>query len=471
MAGMDSRTIRGVAFGAFAGIAVACAVDDAWVDEGDDGVMGEEELAVLGDDALPGQCKKVVHLHLANWAAADPLDDPRAAVAPNGCWTFDMAHEYGHYWAHCKGASNKGTNYPNTWIANWGSPSTWEPGGPKMWVYNETRKDRSPYPSDSERINNCVAHLKTHWGTTPAKGYEYMTYQGQSGWFKSGNAKIVRSFAELYGPGTWWPHWQQWKSKPVGRPMAQIPDSQHGGNARTVVKGMCEYVTSGNWIGLWVPNSAGKLAYDSPAFKSIVNALNACTGAPGGGGAASGGGDGADEPEPEPEPQPEPEGGACETGIKECTGDWTYRECTDGAWSDGWSCAGFPGTTCDWSDGYCKSPQCGYLFANMSLGRDQSWWSCDGRFVLSMQNDGNLVLYQSGTPLWASNTQGTDGQVAIMQDDGNFLVKDSAWNTLWGSNTWGHPGAYAAVQDDGNLVVYGAPENQQSLWASGTGGH
>ena len=59
---------------------------------------------------------------------------------------------------------------------------------------------------------------------------------------------------------------------------------------------------------------------------------------------------------------------------------------------------------------------------------------------------------------------------AFMQDDGNFVVKDSAWNTLWASNTWGHSGAYAVVQNDGNLVVYGAPENQQGLWASGTGG-
>ena len=88
-----------------------------------------------------------------------------------------------------------------------------------------------------------------------------------------------------------------------------------------------------------------------------------------------------------------------------------------------------------------------------------------------MQSDGNLVLYQGGVALWASNTQGTDAQVALVQDDGNFLVKDSAWNTLWATNTWGHPGAYAVVQDDGNLVVYGSPEHVGVLWASNTGGH
>jgi hypothetical protein len=88
-----------------------------------------------------------------------------------------------------------------------------------------------------------------------------------------------------------------------------------------------------------------------------------------------------------------------------------------------------------------------------------------------MQGDGNLVLYQDGTALWSSGTQNSDGQVAVMQDDGNFLVKDSAWNTLWASNTWSHPGAYAVVQNDGNLVVYASPGNADPIWATNTGGH
>src|SRR4029079_17899213 len=115
-------------------------------------------------------------------------------------------------------------------------------------------------------------------------------------------------------------------------------------------------------------------------------------------------------------------------------------------------------------------PTCGYLFPGTALARGQSWSSCDGRFVLAMQGDGNLVVYQGGTPLWASNTQGTDAQTAVMQDDGNFLLKDSSGTTRWATETWGHGGAYAVMQDDGNLVVYGQTGDVAPLWASNTGG-
>jgi hypothetical protein len=50
--------------------------------------------------------------------------------------------------------------------------------------------------------------------------------------------------------------------------------------------------------------------------------------------------------------------------------------------------------------------------------------SQDGRFVLVLQGDGNLVLYgPQGQPLWASNTAGhSDVWDAVMQGDGNFVV-------------------------------------------------
>jgi hypothetical protein len=410
---MDSRpTIRNLALVAITSF--ACTDEDVHTREVEtpDDDSGDREA-----DA-PDGCFKTVHVHLANWSGADRLDDPRSPVPMNGCWTFDMAREYGHYWAHCKGAQNLGEVFPDTWIANWGSPSNWEDGAPKKWVYNETNPNHDP--SDSERIDNCVEHLESHWGTPPARGYEYMMYRGGSGWFKSYNDAVRWSFAELYGPGTWWPHWNQWKDDPVGRPMAQIVDVQEGGNAHTVTSGMCDWITSGNWIGLYLPPSADALSYDSPAFYGIVTALNECTG-----GVAV-----PPSPEPPPPEPPPPEPPAPEPPPPE--------------------------------------PGCGYMGPNGSLWRGQSLWSCDGRFVVTMQDDGNLVVYQDGNWLWASWTQGTDAQAAVMQDDGNFLVKDSGWNTLWSADTWGHGGAYVVMQDDGNLVVY---ENQYPLWASNTGGH
>ena len=50
--------------------------------------------------------------------------------------------------------------------------------------------------------------------------------------------------------------------------------------------------------------------------------------------------------------------------------------------------------------------------------------SADGRFQLTYQSDGNLVLSQQGTQLWASNTGGTSPGKTIMQTDGNLVIYD-----------------------------------------------
>lgn len=94
------------------------------------------------------------------------------------------------------------------------------------------------------------------------------------------------------------------------------------------------------------------------------------------------------------------------------------------------------------------------------------WTSCDGRFGLIMQTDGNLVLYEGpcvktacGTPLWASHTVGCGG-CASMQGDGNLVVYDlggmQPGHACWASGTNGHAGAYLQLQNDGDLVMYPA---------------
>jgi hypothetical protein len=101
-------------------------------------------------------------------------------------------------------------------------------------------------------------------------------------------------------------------------------------------------------------------------------------------------------------------------------------------------------------------------------------WSPDGRLRLSMQTDGNLVLYFQPfgafmwkEAIWASNTAGHPGAWAIMQDDGNFVVYDANDSALWATAT--NPnGSFIAVQNDGNLVVYDA--GGSAHWASNTTG-
>jgi Alpha-L-arabinofuranosidase B, catalytic/Carbohydrate binding module (family 6) len=111
---------------------------------------------------------------------------------------------------------------------------------------------------------------------------------------------------------------------------------------------------------------------------------------------------------------------------------------------------------------------CGELTANQQLTANQSVASCNGDYSLIMQGDGNLVLYQGSTALWASNTVGSGADEAIMQGDGNFVLYTSAGSPVWASNTPGNSGAYLEVQNDGNVVVYSA--SGTVLWSTGTAG-
>ncbi|HVX20268.1 MAG TPA: PPE domain-containing protein [Acidimicrobiales bacterium] len=121
-------------------------------------------------------------------------------------------------------------------------------------------------------------------------------------------------------------------------------------------------------------------------------------------------------------------------------------------------------------DGPTSSPDGSVLGPGQAMASGQALASPDGRIVLTMQGDGNLVSYATvaGEPsvLWASGTAGHPGAQSVMQADGNLVVYSSAGTALWSSGTAGHPGAEAAVQDDGNTVVY--DPNGTALWSTGT---
>jgi hypothetical protein len=82
--------------------------------------------------------------------------------------------------------------------------------------------------------------------------------------------------------------------------------------------------------------------------------------------------------------------------------------------------------------------------------------SLDGGFTLTLQADGNLVLYHTGGAAagWATGTVGRAVTQAIMQADGNFVLNGPA-GPIWATGTDGHPGSYLVVQNDGNVVIHG----------------
>jgi len=102
------------------------------------------------------------------------------------------------------------------------------------------------------------------------------------------------------------------------------------------------------------------------------------------------------------------------------------------------------------------------LSAGVVLHSGQCLVSPNGKMLLAMQTDGNLVLYPSeGSFLWAA--YGTPGAYAAMQGDGNFVLYDASGKALWSTKTDGKGAANAVLQDDGNFVLY--TRNNQTVWA------
>jgi hypothetical protein len=128
------------------------------------------------------------------------------------------------------------------------------------------------------------------------------------------------------------------------------------------------------------------------------------------------------------------------------------------------------------------------------LNRGDSLYSALGGFRLTLQEDGNLVLYaiddqqippdaaplllhEDGplniypNPVWATGTdvfrQATaPGAYCIMKEDGNFVIYDDDDNPCFQSGTTGNPGAFLRCQDDGNLVIY--TREKKPIWQSQT---
>ncbi len=96
------------------------------------------------------------------------------------------------------------------------------------------------------------------------------------------------------------------------------------------------------------------------------------------------------------------------------------------------------------------------------LGRAESLTSKNGRYMLKLQEDGNLVLYRLKkdktvhSALWSSGTNGQSAEKAVMQIDGNFVIYNYNKKAIWNSGTSDveNIDAFLVLQNDGNLVMY-----------------
>ncbi|WP_170207608.1 hypothetical protein [Luteibacter pinisoli] len=112
-------------------------------------------------------------------------------------------------------------------------------------------------------------------------------------------------------------------------------------------------------------------------------------------------------------------------------------------------------------------PSCGVMRADDTLAVEGTLLSCNGKFGLHLQSDGNLVLYSLTGPTWASQTVGAHAARLVLGADGNLVLVDAANAVLWSTHTAGTAPAQLAVGDDGNVTLVRAGV---VLWQTGTTG-
>ncbi|WP_309116117.1 S8 family serine peptidase [Saccharothrix sp.] len=93
------------------------------------------------------------------------------------------------------------------------------------------------------------------------------------------------------------------------------------------------------------------------------------------------------------------------------------------------------------------------------LIRGETKTSPDGKYRLTLQNDGNLVLYNASNQAeWHTFTYNSDVTRAELQSDGNFVLYSTAGAPRWHTFTYGTPSDRLVVQNDGNVVLYGGSQ-------------
>jgi hypothetical protein len=82
---------------------------------------------------------------------------------------------------------------------------------------------------------------------------------------------------------------------------------------------------------------------------------------------------------------------------------------------------------------------CNYIDQGDSLRESEFVCTVDGSRYIIMQRDGNVVVYKNGKPTWASGTDGQQSQKhpfrLTMQEDGNLVLYNRDNYPFWASHT------------------------------------
>ena len=109
------------------------------------------------------------------------------------------------------------------------------------------------------------------------------------------------------------------------------------------------------------------------------------------------------------------------------------------------------------------------LTPGQSLRYRESLESANGTYRLSMQSDGNLVLYNGNRAIYQSGTRDSSGSAKLsFQGDGNLVIYGAGGSVLKNYAINGRGGVVFKVQDDGVLRVSTATD--KTVYATNTKG-
>jgi RHS repeat-associated protein len=94
------------------------------------------------------------------------------------------------------------------------------------------------------------------------------------------------------------------------------------------------------------------------------------------------------------------------------------------------------------------------LNAGSTLQDGQTMWSPTRQYRVTMQTDGNLVIYTAGgSPVWGSGTNPHSGLMLTLQNSGELGIHDNYGTVKWTSYTSPSSEDTLTLQDDGDLVL------------------
>jgi hypothetical protein len=137
--------------------------------------------------------------------------------------------------------------------------------------------------------------------------------------------------------------------------------------------------------------------------------------------------------------------------------------CTAGAGFDGPTGLGTPNGIAAFQPAFANGSS--RLLAGQIVKAGQDLVSPSGQYTLTVQTGGNVVVTGNGCTIWSAGTTGS-GNYLTMQTDGNLVIYTSAGKALWDSKTNGTGSAnYLSLQNDGNAIVFTSAA--KNVWAAG----